>query len=489
MNRRWWSDSGGRGANQAKPAIVRAKKENTNKPKPGVNRSSRWLLIVRVLLAVAALGAGYLAWVSIHNGPAAGCGPESGCSKVLQSRWAYWFGIPVGLPALCTYLGLLAATVYQEKRPASPVQQRAWTVIIVMSVVIAGAAVWFVGLQIFVIKAFCKFCMSAHVCALAAAVLCLKNIPTRVELDRPAWANRSQEFSLSRRGIALMVVAGLAGLSGLLAGQLLVQKQRNVVKPLTLLSTPQAPPLATTRHADQPVLGTPPATSSLPAQTTVSPPVPSTRNTGMIAQLSAPRLLSLYSDRFLIHLDEVPIIGSPDAPHLVVSLFDYTCHHCRQLHPFLVEAQRRLSNQLAIVSLPMPLGTNCNPMLPRQLPRHAKACDYARLALAVWRCNRELFPRFDDWLFTPETPVPPEQARQYAAQLVGPDRLERALADEWITRHLHTNGCLYHTNYLKMSNSVMPQLIIGPVISFGPLNSSKDLLLLLEQHLGLKDAR
>ena len=89
-------------------------------------------------------------------------------------------------------------------------------------------------------------------------------------------------------------------------------------------------------------------------------------------------------------------------------------------------------------------------------------------------------------LFTPETPVPPEQARRYAAQLVGAQRLEEALADEWITRHLHTNGYLYHTNYLKLGNSVMPQLILGSVISFGPLNSVEDLQSLLGQHLGLK---
>ena len=49
-----------------------------------------WLNWVRVLVLVAIAGAGYLAWVSFHNAPVAGCGAESGCSKVLQSRWAYW---------------------------------------------------------------------------------------------------------------------------------------------------------------------------------------------------------------------------------------------------------------------------------------------------------------------------------------------------------------------------------------------------------------
>ena len=69
-----------------------------------------WLLWVRGLLIIAAMGAGYLAWVSIHNGPAAGCGPESGCNAVLQSRWAYWLDLPVSVPAVLVYLALLGMT-------------------------------------------------------------------------------------------------------------------------------------------------------------------------------------------------------------------------------------------------------------------------------------------------------------------------------------------------------------------------------------------
>jgi hypothetical protein len=82
--------------------------------------------------------------------------------------------------------------------------------------------------------------------------------------------------------------------------------------------------------------------------------------------------------------------------------------------------------------------------------------------------------------------VPAAQAKQYAAQLVGAEKLEKALEDEWITQQIHTVGYLYRTNYLKMGNSLMPELILGPVISFGPLNSVQDLLKLLEQHVGLK---
>ena len=128
-----------------------AKANKPNRTPPAAGRDRNWLMLVRVLLAVACLGAAYLAYVSLSNGPVAGCGTDSGCNKVLQSRWAYWLGVPVSLPALFVYLGLLAATFAAERKSEPENQRRAWTVIVVLSVVVAGAAAWFIGLQIFVI--------------------------------------------------------------------------------------------------------------------------------------------------------------------------------------------------------------------------------------------------------------------------------------------------------------------------------------------------
>jgi uncharacterized membrane protein len=88
-------------------------------PHPTSHQKAAWLIWVRLLLLVAILGASYLAWVSLHNGPVAGCGPESGCSKVLQSRWAYWLDFPVSIPAVLVYLTLLGATFLLQKRPSA----------------------------------------------------------------------------------------------------------------------------------------------------------------------------------------------------------------------------------------------------------------------------------------------------------------------------------------------------------------------------------
>jgi len=52
------------------------------------------------------------------------------------------------------------------------------------------------------------------------------------------------------------------------------------------------------------------------------------------------------------------------------------------MHGHLLEAHRKFSNQLAIVSLPMPLCEKCNRTVKRSPKMHAQSCDYARLGLA-----------------------------------------------------------------------------------------------------------
>ena len=167
-------------------------------------RGTAWLAWVRAFLVVAIIGAGYLAWASLHHGPVAGCGTESGCDRVLHSRWAYWLDIPVSVPALLVYLALLGATILLQKRSAPDDERGSWAAIIALSVIVAGAALWFVGLQVFVIKAFCKFCMTAHACGLTAALLCLKHIPLAKDPATPMWAAGSGKRGVPRSALALL---------------------------------------------------------------------------------------------------------------------------------------------------------------------------------------------------------------------------------------------------------------------------------------------
>jgi uncharacterized membrane protein len=434
----------------------------------------KWLFWVRALLTVAVLGAGYLAWVSIHNGPAAGCGPESGCNKVLQSRWAYWLDLPVSIPALLVYLALIGATVLLQKRPGLDDQRGSWAGLIVLSVVVAGSALWFVGLQGFVIKAFCKFCMTAHACGFAAALLCLKNIPWAQDPTTPMWSTGSGKPGVPPSGGVLLVCVGLIGVTTLVGGQLLFQKERNVVMVMkpgrgTGATGARSSALNATNYLAQAAL----AAKAAPQPVTPNP------------QKTASGFLSIYNQGFLLKLDEMPILGSPGASNIIVCLFDYTCPHCRLLHPILVATQQRLSNELGIVCLPMPISTNCNPFLPARVHSVSNACEYARLGLAVWRANPKAWLQFDHWFFSTEKPAGVEEARNYAVGLVGTNKLLAALDDPWVKQQILTDCRLHSTNWASTKSPEVPQLIMGDAVSAGPINSVQHLLVLLNRYLGM----
>ena len=442
---------------------------------PVFSAAPSWLILVRALLAVAIVGASYLAWVAIHNGPVAGCGPESGCDKVLHSRWAYWLDVPVSVPALLVYLALLGATVLLQKRTAPDDERGSWAAIIALAVIVAGAALWFVGLQVFVIKAYCKFCMTAHACGLVAAILCLKHIPMATDPDTRMWSTGSGKRGVPGSGVFLLSLIGIAGVVVLAGGQLLVQKKLNVVKDLRPGVGQGAKGTVAT--------SSPKGTNYLALAAAVAAQAPQPMSPNI--RLVSPRLLSVYSNAFLLKLDEVPMIGSPDASNVIVCLFDYMCPHCRDLHPVLVETQRQFGSRLGIVCLPMPLSTNCNPFLPPRTHSGSNTCEYALLSLAVWRAKPAAFRQFDDWMFVPDRPVPLEQAREYAAQLVGANKLQTALADPWVPQQLAMNCRLHYTDWTVAGSPAMPHLILGDAVSSGPLNSVEHLMILLNHYLGL----
>jgi uncharacterized membrane protein len=449
------------------------------KKPPAIAPASRWPIdAARVLLGVAAAMAAYLSWNALTGGALPGCGPASGCDKVLQSRWAYWLGIPVGVPALAAYLGLLAATFFVRGSAPAERQRRTWLAIVALSVLIIGAALWFAGLQVFLLKSYCKFCLTAHASGLLASLLLLRAIPLESASGKAGQAARGA--TLPRSLGARLALLGSVGVVALVAGQALVNPPQQLVKTVGMQSAATATTTATATAPPTQVKAaeTPTATQPLAAGEAKSPGPP--------GKLPG-RELILHGGKFQLKLNELPMIGSVEAPHVIVSLFDYTCHYCHDLHGLLVEAQRRFGNQLAIVSLPMPLDAACNHLMTRTPGAHQNACEYAALGLAVWRAQPGAFAQFDTWIFTPPSPLPVPQVKQYAEQLVGRENLERALADGWVKQQIQTDVAIYDTNSRALNgDSRMPQLIIGSSISSGPVPRIENLYQMLSEQFGLK---
>jgi hypothetical protein len=196
------------------------------------------------------------------------------------------------------------------------------------------------------------------------------------------------------------------------------------------------------------------------------------------------RVFSIYNGQFKFNLDELPLIGSPTAPHVMVSLFDYTCHHCRTMHERLIEAQHTWADDLVIIALPMPLDPQCNPTMKRTHPDHVNACFFGRLGLAVVRADRAKAPQFDEFIFKPERPPATNDAMMFAEQLVGAEALKRALADPWVENQLKQNVSIYEISF-RAGQGAMPQSIIGNRIAVG-LMRQEDLVRILVAEFGLK---
>ena len=442
------------------------------------------LWAARACAAGALLISIYLAWGSIQSGLPVGCGPDSGCDRVLHSKWAYWFRIPVSVFAVITYVVLLAGSISLAPAMPAPRQRRAWTVVLPCALLVLVAAVWFVALQLFVIKAVCPWCMTAHGLGFVAGLLLLIGSPPRQTSEKP-WELEKLVF-ISPRALKRIALVALLGIVALIAGQVAytppTSKEFNQQDILAKLPTNAAPitnPVTlvtpTPAPTNPPVVAIPPK---------VEPTPPPVAPTPVVEPKFPSRLHPLYEGRFSIDVSEAPRMGSPTNRQVMVSLFDYTCHHCRLMHPILKEVQQTFSNQLVIVSLPMPLDPKCNQTVTRTHPDHTNACDYARLGLTVWRASHSQHHTFEEWIFTGAKPPPLDEARAYARRLLGNEAFDKAAADPWVELQLKLDVALYELAYRSGQGS-MPQMLIGSKVAVGTY-PREELLKLLGEQLGLR---
>ena len=154
------------------------------------------------------------------------------------------------------------------------------------------------------------------------------------------------------------------------------------------------------------------------------------------------------------------------------------------MHGVLLQVQRSFSNQLGIISLPMPLDPVCNPIVKKPHPDHVNACEYARIGLAVWRARPAAYTKYDDWVFASERPPSIEGAHRYATELVGVMPFQAALADPWVNEQIQRDIAIYDAAY-RAGQGSMPQLIIGNKVAVGTMPIENIYQLLLDE-LGLK---
>lgn len=446
--------------------------------------SLRWAMRI---LALAALSVSvYLLVTSVAGGTLAGCdGETEDCDQVLSTRWATWLGIPVSAAGVAIYAGIFAALLLVGPRPSKMIRRMAWSAIVVFSVLAAGAALWFIGIQIFLLDRICIYCMTVHTCGLVMFGL--------VSWTLLSWRAQISRVVPSLRNAAWLSIAGLAGVCVLIAGQLLVQPRSYAVE------TFEEPNSVTTEQADAETevrfqtqeqarayaetMSQIRADAEQKAKSGSKTIAQAEEKLKDVAAAHTRRPIRLAGGQIQIYTDEVPLIGSPDATHVIAIMFDYTCDQCRQLHKYLIKLEQRHHGRLAIAMLPVPLEHKCNHYVRKTLYKHHNACAYAKLALAVWKLKPEAFERFDGFMVKSITLPSVNEAREMAEQNLGVENIEEALVDQSIDKMIQRNIVFFG----RLKAGVLPKLVVSNKVflGLGEPSSESILFALVEEELNL----
>jgi uncharacterized membrane protein/protein-disulfide isomerase len=508
--------------------------------RPADRPAQDWLLVLARIAALVALAVCvYLAWVALQGSKIAGCG-ETGpvdCESVLQSQWSRWFSLPVSIPAAGVYALLLVALLFVGGA-TSPIASLAWKGAIALSLMAAGAAIWFITLQFFWLQSLCTYCLVVHGCGLLIAGL----ICTRL-----VAAAGHGRLPIAPKAFALSAAIGLLCLSGLLAGQFLSSEPGMEIvgddSPAPAMSVPPVAKQETedktpSDSADSAVASSnkmfkSDASDALASETSTAPsehtalkpteiPDSASSNTTttdqsnttdqsleeLFAEIEASQKQSDSPEQVVpaeatnsstaratatsrrlalrggqtVDAYAFPIDGSPQADYVIVKLFDYTCSHCRIMHQYLHMARLRYGDRLAILLVPVPLNTRCNKHVTSDNVKHAEACELAALALQVWAANPTKFAQFHEWLFEPNTARTAHTARRKAIQLVGVGAIDQPNQRSAIDEQIAEGSRLYG----QLGKGVIPKLLYQNQMSTGKPNSERQLFQFIEQKIGLK---
>jgi uncharacterized membrane protein len=381
----------------------------------------RNLIIIRILALVALVLSVYITWTSVsESAQLAGCGEGSGCDAVLQTKWSSWFGIPVSIGALIVYAAILILTFF-----VSAEKSVTWLSLVFLSILAAASGLWFMGLQTFLIKSYCIYCTAVHLCGILIAVLVLRAIPIQEE---PAGKKKR-----------VAVQAGVPAKKFFYAG---------------LLGTLSVVVLA----AGQLKSGSTDTTQIIPNGSSMPSSVPA-------------KTVRLLQGALPVSVGEFPVIGILDANRIVAHLFDYTCPACRKLHPQLLREVQMNQSSTALVMMPMPLDSVCNPGVSQTSYIHLNACTFAKIGLAIWRLKPEAYASYDHFMFQSQHPPGPDAARAIADQLIGRDTMEKALADPRLDELVRTSVSIFYSQ--AMQEKVLPILISPEKAVYGIPNQAE----------------
>ena len=208
------------------------------------------------------------------------------------------------------------------------------------------------------------------------------------------------------------------------------------------------------------------------------------------AEPAREHLVKLLGGKLTLDAYKNPIIGSPDAPHIVVEMVSYDCPHCRKMHATMQKALERYGNQVALMVLPVPLDQDCNKLITDPAASHRGACRTAKLAAAIGRIDRSAFEKFHDFMMTgKDKPPAMEKVIPKANGLVDRDQLNELSRGPEVSKQVEGYIALFDKLQKTKSTSKtfgLPVQIIGDHIITGSVEKPEDVYKAWEEHLGVK---
>jgi uncharacterized membrane protein len=200
------------------------------------------------------------------------------------------------------------------------------------------------------------------------------------------------------------------------------------------------------------------------------------------------RIVEFLNGSLRLDVHKHPLIGSPEAPHVMVEMISYDCSHCRQMHRLVKKGLARYGDQLAIVVIPIPLEMSCNRLVTTSAASHSGACTTARMVLGVSAIQPELFGKFHDWLMADkEKPPLQSQVVTKAYNMVDSTQLSKHSRSPALKEQLAEYIDLYAKLQRQQQDGKfgLPVQILGNHIMAGAAANESDVFDAWEKHLGV----
>ena len=325
-----------------------------------------------------------------------GEGGESGCEQVVQSPYSSIGGVSVAAVGSFFYAALILLACLSL--PASKEVRRAAAVVLLYLTALAvGVVIVLLGLQAFVIGAYCKLCVATYGITGAALVLLLE-AKEAIPAASAAWRKPAGQATLTAWGLGCAAALVSVGAAEYVLGSDAANREAAIMDALSgdnfVEAEPEpAPESADVEKADQASSESGGDAARLQRQLTQ-------------ARTESSRLREILNDhekyqqyrldkqaeefaqapRQQMDLAGVPSKGSIDAPLHLVAYSDFLCPYCRSFAAALGKYQKQMKGKLVVFFKNYPLDQTCNSGLRRTV--HPGACNLALGAICAQKSDR-----------------------------------------------------------------------------------------------------